>query len=192
MKRLIARPKTVSGYFLSLLLLPLVLACGTEKVKPKVVESMLADSADQIMFGADFNLTDRGIMRAQLNSDTAYFFDDNTRIELRPVKTDFFTVTGTKDAVLTSRKGTYNSRAGSMTAYGDVVVVNDAEQRRLTTQQLTYNQQANEISSDSAFVMTEPGRRLEGIGFRSDPAMRNVRILKTTSGVTGRVTIPGQ
>jgi hypothetical protein len=40
--------------------------------------------------------------------------------------------------------------------------------------------------------MTEPGRRLEGIGFRSDPNMQNVRILKTKSGSTGAVTLPGQ
>ena len=40
----------------------------------------------------------------------------------------------------------------------------------------------NQISSDSAFVMTEPGRRLEGIGFRSDPNMKNIQILKGASG----------
>ena len=50
----------------------------------------------------------------------------------------------------------------------------------------------NEISSDSAFVLTEPGRRVEGIGFKSDPNMQNVQILKTKSGSTGTVTLPGQ
>ena len=62
----------------------------------------LADSADQVMYGARFNLTDKGLQRAQLDADTAYFFDDNTRIELEPVHTTFFTATGAKDAVLTS------------------------------------------------------------------------------------------
>ena len=54
--------------------------------------------------------------------------------------------------------------------------------RRLTTPELKYDQQRNEISSDSAFVMTEPNRRLEGIGFRSDPNMKNIQILKGASG----------
>ena len=78
-----------------------------------------------------------------------------------------------------------------MIARGDVVVTTE-EGRRLTTPELRYDQASNEISSDSSFVLTEPGRRLEGIGFRSDPNMQNVQILKTRSGSTGVVTLPGQ
>ena len=133
------------------------------------------------MYGARFNLTDKGLERAQLEADTAYFFEDNTRIELERVHTTFYTATGAKDAVLTSQRGTYNSRTNNMIARKNVVVVSE-DGRRLTTQELLYNQQRNEISSDSAFVMTEPNRRLEGIGFRSDPNMKNIRILKGASG----------
>jgi LPS export ABC transporter protein LptC len=89
---------------------------------------------------------------------------------------------GAKEAVLTSRRGTYNSRTSNMVARNNVVVVSE-DGRRLTTPELTYNQQRNEISSDSAFVMTEPNRQLEGIGFRSDPNMRNIQILKGASGI---------
>ena len=124
-------------------------------------------------------------------SDTAYFFDDNTRIELSKVETTFYTASGARDAYLTSHRGTYNNRTGLMIARGDVVVTTE-EGRRLTTPELKYDQAMNEIASDSAFVLTEPGRRLEGIGFRSDPNMQNVQILKTKSGNTGTVTLPGQ
>ena len=127
----------------------------------------------------------------ELMADTAYFFDDNTRVELRKVEATFYTTSGARDAYLTSRRGTYNSRTGTMTARGDVVVITE-EGRRLTTPELKYDQQMNEIASDSAFVLTEPGRRLEGIGFRSDPNMQNVQILRTRSGSTGAVTLPGQ
>lgn len=166
-------------------------ACDDRTAPPIVSRSALADSADQVMFGARFNLTDKGLARAELLSDTAYFFDDNTRVELRKVEVTFYTTTGARDAYLTSKRGTYNSRTGSMLARGDVVVITE-EGRQLTTPILMYNQQQNEISSDSAFVLTEPGRRLEGIGFRSDPNMQNVQILKTKSGSTGAVTLPGQ
>jgi LPS export ABC transporter protein LptC len=159
-----------------------VLACSTKKQPPVATHSPLADSADQVMYGARFNLTDKGLQRAQLQADTAYFFEDNTRIELEPVHTTFFTVTGAKDAVLTSLRGTYNSRTTNMVARKNVVVVSE-DGRRLTTQELIYNQQLNQISSDSAFVMTEPNRRLEGIGFRSDPNMKNIQILKGASGM---------
>lgn len=170
-----------------LLLLAIVSACDAKKQPPVAAHSPLADSADQVMYGLRFNLTNGGISRAMLHSDTAYFFDDNTRIELEEVNTTFFTVTGAKDAVLTSRRGTYNSRTSNMIARKDVLVVSE-DGRRLTTPELIYNQQRNEISSDSAFVMTEPNRRLEGIGFRSDPNMKNIQILKGASGFARGVT----
>jgi LPS export ABC transporter protein LptC len=167
-------------------------ACQGNKSTPPVVRrSALADSADQVMFGARFNLTDRGLERAELHADTAYFFDDNTRIELRKVETTFYTTSGARDAYLTSNRGTYNNRTMQMIARGKVVVITE-EGRRLETPELKYDQQLNEISSDSAFVLTEPGRRLEGVGFRSDPNMQNVQIFKTRRGTTGAVTLPGQ
>src|SRR3954470_19999169 len=131
-------------------------ACSNKSTPPVVRRSALADSADQVMYGARFNLTDKGLERAQLQADTAYFFEDNTRIELEKVHTTFYTAMGAKDAVLTSQRGTYNSRTTNMVARKNVVVVSE-DGRRLTTPELIYNQQTNQISSDSAFVMTEPG-----------------------------------
>lgn len=170
---------------MALLLLVACAAVGasacTDRSSPPPTRAGLADSADQIMYGARFNLTDGGVMRAQLEADTAYFFEDNTRVELDNVETTFFTQGGVRDAILTSRHGRYNTRAGDMVAYGDVVVINEAG-RRLTTEELQYNQARNEFYSDSAFTMTEPGRELSGIGFRSDPNMNNVRVLRGASG----------
>ena len=163
------------------------IACSQKKQPPVAAHSPLADSADQVMYGARFNLTDKGLQRAQLQSDTAYFFEDNTRIELEKVHTTFFTATGAKNAVLTSERGRFNSRTNNMVARKNVVVVSE-DGRRLTTQELNYNQQTNEISSDSAFVMTEPNRRVEGVGFRSDPDMKNIRILKGASGIARGVS----
>ena len=162
-------------------------ACSSKKQPPVAAHSPLADSADQVMFKARFNLTDKGLQRAQLESDTAYFFEDNTRIELEKVHTTFFTAIGAKNAVLTSDRGTFNSRTNNMVARKNVLVVSE-DGRRLTTPELIYNQQRNEISSDSAFVMTEPNRRLEGIGFRSDLDMKNIRILKGASGMARGVS----
>lgn len=174
-----------------LLCVAIAAGCDARTAPPVVGRSALADSADQVMFGARFNLTDKGLARAELLSDTAYFFDDNTRVELRKVETTFYTMSGARDAYLTSKRGTYSSSLGMMIARQNVVVITE-EGRRLTTPELKYDQSSNEISSDSAFVLTEPGRRLEGVGFRSDPNMQNVQILKTKSGTTGAVTLPGQ
>ena len=169
------------------LVVALCAACDTKKQPPVAAHSPLADSADQVMYGARFRLTDGGVARALLHADTAYFFDDNTRAELEKVNTTFFNSTGAKDAVLTSRRGTYNSRTRNMVARKDVLVVSE-DGRRLTTSELVYNEQRNEISSDSAFVMTEPNRQIAGVGFRSDPNMNNIQILKNASGFARGVT----
>lgn len=169
----------------------LAAACSDAKSPPVVPTTPLADSADQIMYRARSVLTDRGVLRADLLADTAYFFEENTRVEMRQVNTTFFKPTGAKDAVLTSREGTYNTRLGSMEARGNVLVVSE-DGRRLTTQQLRYDQQKNEISSDSAFVFTEPGRRLEGVGFTSDPDMTRMRCLALCRGSAGEVRLPGE
>jgi LPS export ABC transporter protein LptC len=168
-----------------------LIGCDDKAQPPIAGGSPLVDSADQVMFNARFNLTDKGLARAELNADSAFFFDDNTRVELRNVGLTFFTTSGARDAYLTSRRGTYLSRSGNMVARDSVIVVTE-EGRRLVSPELRYDQTANQISSDSAFVLTEPGRRVEGVGFRSDPNMQNVRILKTRSGTTGVVTLPDQ
>jgi LPS export ABC transporter protein LptC len=166
-------------------------ACNDTKAPPVEPRSALADSADQIMYGARSLMTDRGVLRAELFADTAYFFDESTRIEMRNVTTTFFKTTGAKDAVLTSREGTYNTRANTMEARGNVVVVSE-DGRRLTTPQLRYAQTQDQISSDSAFVLTEPRRRLEGTGFTSDPDMTKVRCLAACRGAAGEIQLPGE
>lgn len=161
--------------------------CSKKKSPPVASHSPLADSADQVMFNASFLLTDKGLSRAQMQGDTLYFFEDNTRIESDNPHITFFTATGAKDAVLTARHGTSNTRTNNMVARGNVVVVSE-DGRTLSTEELIYNQLRNQISSDSAFVLTEPGRRLEGIGFRSDPNMQNIQILKGASGFASGVS----
>lgn len=167
-----------------------IAACTDTAQPPTIAGNPLADSADQIMFGARSLITDEGLLRAELLADTAFFFDENTRIEMLDVDLTFYTAQGEKSAVLTSREGTYNTRANRMEARGTVVIVSE-DGRELRTEQLRYDQVRNEISSDSAFVATERGgRRVQGVGFVSDPDMNNVRCLASCSGIGGAVTVP--
>lgn len=176
-----------------ILVLCCVTGCKKDRRQPPVEKhSRLADSADQIMFGAKFNMTDNGVSRALLLGDTAFFFDANTRVELENVHTTFFTVAGVKNGVLTSRHGTYRTQNGLMTARGNVVVVAE-NGSRLQSSELNFDQARNQIFTDSAFVQTDStGRRISGVGFRSDPDLKNVQILKVVSGTGGTVVIPNQ
>ncbi len=146
-----------------------VVACRDQKGTPLAAAApTAADSADQIMFNSRFMITDLGLQRAEVLSDTAFFFDQNTRLELRGgpiVRANFFGSTGAQDAILTSRHGLYNTRQGMLEASGDVLVVS-TDGRRLRTPFLRFDQRQNKISSDSEFVLTEPGREVRGIRVR--------------------------
>jgi len=167
-----------------------LVGCGRGQHNPSAPHNPLADSADQVVFGARSKMTDGGVSKSDLYADTAYFFDDNTRIEMRGhVMVTFFTDVGAKNAVLTSKEGTYNNRTGNMEARGNVIV-NTVDGRHLTTPVLRFNQTRNEISSDSSFVTTDSTRRLTGIGFTSDPNMTNIHCLKACSGLGGQVVLP--
>ena len=165
----------------------MVAAVGCEEpgATPPVGRSAAGDTADQTLFGVRLTLADHGVQRALLQADTAFSYEDNTRTELRVVRTTFYTETGVKDGTLTSREGTYNSRAGNMEARGNVVVVSE-DGRRLVTQQLRYEPQRNEITGDSAFVLTRPGEELSGIGFRTDPNLSRINVLRAARGTTNR------
>lgn len=167
-------------------------ACQDSTQAPPVAKSAgIPDSANQMMFGVWFLLTDAGIRRAEVRADTAYMYDENTRTDMRHVRTEFFKVTGEKDATLTSLAGTYNSRLGTMEARGRVVVIT-TDGRKLESPHLRYDPGRNEVSSDSAFVLTQTDRRLEGIGFISDPDLRNIKVLRNAKAFGQEITIPKQ
>jgi LPS export ABC transporter protein LptC len=167
-------------------------ACQEQGATPPVAARATPDTADQTLFGVRVVMSDRGVQRALLESDTAFTYEDNSRFELRTVRSTFYTETGVKDATLTSRQGTYNVRSGNMEARGNVVVIS-TDGRRLDTPQLRYDPGRNEISGDSSFVLTRPGDELSGIGFITDPDLTRIRVLSNAHGRTTKsVAQPGR
>jgi LPS export ABC transporter protein LptC len=162
---------------------------STKTKVSKVVTT--ADSADQIIYGMRTILTDRGVQRAELLADTGYVFDENTRTELRVVTTTFFSKSGARDGVLTSKRGTFNTRANVMEARGNVVIVG-VDGKRLTTPHVRFEQFRNLIIGDSAFVFVDGERRVEGIGFESDPQMLSVKVRRLSRATGASVILPAQ
>ena len=166
--------------------------CSRQGTAPPVQQGVsLADSAEQVMFNVRSLLTNEGIQRGEMFADSAYIFDDNTRFELRKVRATFNTVTGVKDGTMRGDRGRYNLREQVLEGFGNVVITTN-DGKRLTSPHVRYSQSLNQVSSDSAFTMVEAdGNRISGVGFRADPQLNNVVVLKGARG-RGSFTLPGQ
>lgn len=174
----------------ALLYVPLLIALaaakcpvGRKKAQPaKAAASAIPDSADQVIYGSRSVLNDQGVLKGVLLSDTAYTYDQNSRLELKRVNLTFYTSQGVEDGTLVSRSGTYNTRLGRLEARGDVIVTRK-DGRRLTTPQLVYDQVRGQVFTDSAFVLVEPSKQVTGIGFESDPKLTVFKCLRACKGV---------
>lgn len=113
-------------------------ACADTSVPPVAHDRSPADSADQFIIGMQTVLNDAGLKRADILADTAYFFNDNARMEMRGVTANFFTSTGVNEGVLTAHRASYDTRTQIMEALGNVVVTS-MDGKRLTTSQLRFN-----------------------------------------------------
>ena len=166
-------------------------ACSRQGSKPPVkTGASLADSAEQVMQNVHYVLTSGGIQRGELFADSAYIFDDNTRYILKSPRTTFNTEAGVKNGTMRADRGRYNLRQQVLEGFGDVVITS-TEGRKLTSPYVKYNQALNEVSSDTNFTMVEPGRTLSGIGFKADPQLQHLQVLRAPRG-QGSFTLPGQ
>src|SRR5438552_7428834 len=181
-----------TGFSLSIisgLLLPFPVACkgGT----PVTATRAVLDSADQVLLGMSHYVTESGVLRARVRADTAYFFSNAQRAELRNVHVTFYDLTGRATSTLTSKEGTHHWRTGDMEARGNVIVVRDKDGATMKTEVMAYNQAKNEVSSDKSFVWDEPGRHVEGDGFTSDPEFKKITA-KRPHGTGGQFVLPSQ
>jgi LPS export ABC transporter protein LptC len=166
-------------------------ACSSKGATPPVKShASLADSAEQVMQNVHYVLTSGGVQRGELFADSAYIFDDNSRYVLKTVRTTFNTAEGVKNGTMRADRGKYNLRQQILEGFGNVVITN-TEGKKLTSPYIKYNQALNEVSSDTSFTMVEPGRTLSGIGFKADPQLNHVQVLRAPRG-QGSFTLPAQ
>lgn len=161
----------------------LAAACKSQPVTAVAATAVLPDSAEQVMYKLRHQVTNAGVRRAVMTGDTAYFYEDGNRIELRTVRIVFFGAAGDSNSVLTGRTGRFDVRQKRVDGRGNVVVTS-VDGKRLTSPHLTYDQFTNQITSDTNFTFTEPGRTLSGVGLRTDPQLRNVQVLGQLGGRT--------
>jgi LPS export ABC transporter protein LptC len=156
-------------------------ACSDRQPTVVTKKSELPDSADQMIFGLEHALTTKGVRRAQLHADTAYFYDDNNRIELRRMNTTFFTADGVKNGTMVSDVGTYDVRTQKLDGRGNVKVVSE-DGRTLASPHLVYDRGSNQITSDTSFQYHTPTSDVRGVGLRTDPQLRSIQVLSRLGG----------
>src|SRR6266480_6060757 len=158
---------------------------------PVTATQAVLDSADQVLLGMSHYVTELGVLRARVRADTAFFFSNSQRVELRNVHVTFYDVAGNPTSTLTSREGTAHWRTGDMEARGNVVVVRGNDGATMKTEVMDYNQTRNQVSSDKPFVWDEPGRHAVGDGFTSDPEFKKITA-KRPHGTGGQFILPSQ
>src|SRR2546427_2385766 len=148
-------------------LLAVLMFAACKSGTPVTATQVVLDSADQVLLGMSHYVTESGVLRARVRADTAYFFSNTQRAELRNVHVTFYDITGRPTSTLTSHEGTHHWRTGNMEARGPVVVVRDKDGGTMRTEVMYSNQRRNEVSSDEALGFDGPHRHIEGQGFTS-------------------------
>jgi LPS export ABC transporter protein LptC len=158
-----------------------VAACHDAPQTPVAATPGVADTADQVFFGAQFLLTTRGIQRGDLTADTAYILEDQTRFDLRRTHVVFTTETGAPQGTMTGDRGIYSTRTQILDGRGNVVV-KLVDGRTLTSPHVMYNQGTHLISSDTSYTISGSRGSQTGIGFTSDQSFKKFTCLKFCGG----------
>lgn len=163
--------------------------CGDEETVEPAGPDFDRIEADQVMVGVEHYLTDEGVRKAHLRSDTVFFLDDGSTARLRRFTVDFFGPEGARTSVLTAEDGVYDLREGDMRAESDVVVVDSEDSQRLTTERLTYDSSDDELESDVDFMLVRGRDTLTGTGFVTDPGLDSL-VTRRPSVVSPGDSIP--
>jgi LPS export ABC transporter protein LptC len=165
-----------------------VLACKNSQSLAVTSGRTIADSADQVLFGARYLLSTRGIQRGDLTADTAYVLDDQTRFDLRKAHTNFTTETGAPQGTMDANRAVYSTRTQILEGWGDVLV-KLVDGRTLKSPHVIFNQITHQITSDTTYTISRATDTQTGIGFTSNQTFTSFRCMRSCGGV-GSVLLP--
>jgi len=148
-----------------------------------------ADTAEQVGFGVRILLTPNGIQRGELLGDTMFIFNDQTKFDFRNARVKFNTELGVPNGTMRADRGIYDTRTQILEGFGNVVVTT-TDGKQLKSPHLKFNQLANEVSSDTSFVLKIGEKEQRGVGFRADPNLNRFSCLRLCGG-TAPITLPG-
>lgn len=136
--------------------------------------------ADQVMVGVEHYLTRDGLRRGILHADTAFTFQEASRIELSVLEIRFYGDEGADRGVLTGASGEYEMSTGDFTVRGGVTLEGRREAgegpSRLETDSLRYDAAADRLRTEARYTLTYADGTVErGSSLDTDPALTDVR-----------------
>ena len=164
-------------------------AC-TDSKQPPVGVATPMDTAEQVGFNVRTVLTGNGIQRGELQADTMYVYNDQTKFDFRNARVKFNTETGAPNGTMRADRGIYDQRTQILEGFGHVVITT-LDGKKLTSPHLKFNQLTNEVSSDTTFQMVAGHRTQSGVGFKTDPNLSRFACLRDCR-TSGLVTLPSQ
>ena len=163
-------------------------ACKENK-EPPVGPPGPVDTAEQVGFGVRTLLTANGVQRGELQADTMFVYNDQTKFDFRNARVKFNTETGAPNGTMRADRGLYDTRTQILEGFGNVVVTT-LDGKKLTSPHLKFNQLANEVTSDTTFALKAGDREQRGIGFTADPNLTHFKCLRMCGG-SAPITLPG-
>ncbi len=161
-----------------------VAACGNTTA-PKGADPYRNLPADYVMANVKHYLTEDGIRRGVLDADSAYFYNDSAKADLRKVHLVLFNETGGEAANLTSKAGQLDQHTNAMVATGNVVLVARSGGQRIETEELHYDPNQHRVWSTVKSIITQQGSRVTTQGFNSDDQLHNIQMNKVQGTVRG-------
>jgi LPS export ABC transporter protein LptC len=165
-------------------------ACSESGITPQQ-SAARADSADQVMTKMMTQLTEKGVLKSNVEADTAYLYQNQQLYDFRVLRIRFLDNQGSTESVLTAQRGLYYGLTGKLDARGKVEVVT-TDGRKLRTEHLVYDKTTQMVESDTTFTYESPTETGTGKSFKSDTKFRNLTIEQPRGFQKGKgVQLPG-
>jgi LPS export ABC transporter protein LptC len=195
LRRYDARTLGGSTVFLASLRLSVVAslfaACSPAGVRP-ATESVVADSADQVMYRMSTKITNEGVLRSHVEADTAFMYQRSQTMDLRHFTAQLLDEKGNLKSTLTADRGLYITYSNKLDARGHVVVTT-VDGQKIQSEHLIYDKQANQVTIDTAFVYDSKKGQLTGNCMKSDIDFTNVDVCQPKGRQKGKgFLLPGQ
>lgn len=167
------------------MMLALVLAaCGGESSDPLASGDLAGMDADYLAINVEEIISTSGIRRAVLLGDTAYVYEDSGLTEIINVRVTLSGERGESTGSLTSDFGQRDVNTEAMMARGNVVLITE-DGRRVETEELHYDPEADRVWSDVATTLYDGDATIHGTGFTSDANLQRIHVQNPTGRAEG-------